>query len=66
LQELQDGIALLCATTFSIGGRPSTAAEEHRALIDAIAARDVDRAESLARAYIREALRSRLKLLQHH
>jgi DNA-binding GntR family transcriptional regulator len=64
LQELQDGIALLGATTFSIEGRPSTAAEEHRALIDAIAAHDADRAESLARAHIREALRSRLKLLQ--
>jgi DNA-binding GntR family transcriptional regulator len=64
LQELQDGIALLGVTTFSIGGRPSTAAEEHRALIDAIAAHDADRAESLARAHIREALRSRLKLLQ--
>lgn len=66
LQELQDGIALLGATTFSIEGRPSTAAEEHRALIDAIAARDADRAESIARVHIREALRSRLKLLQHH
>lgn len=64
LQELQDGIALLGMTTFSIGGRPSTAAQEHRSLIDAIAARDADRAESLARAHIREALRSRLKLLQ--
>jgi DNA-binding GntR family transcriptional regulator len=64
LQELQDGIALLGATTFSIEGRPSTAAEEHRTLIDAIAAHDADRAESLARAHIREALRSRLKLLQ--
>jgi DNA-binding GntR family transcriptional regulator len=64
LQELQDGIALLGATTFSIGDRPSTAAEEHRALIDAIAARDADQAESRARAHIREALRSRLKLLQ--
>jgi DNA-binding GntR family transcriptional regulator len=64
LQELQDGIALLGATTFSIVGRSSTAAEEHRALIDAIAARDADRAESLARAHIREALRARLKLLQ--
>ena len=64
LQELQHGIALLGATTFSIGGRPSTAAEAHRALIEAIAARDADRAESLARAHIQEALRSRLKLLQ--
>ncbi len=66
LQELQDGIALLGATTFSVTERPSTAAEEHRALIAAIAGRDADRAEHLARQHIREALRSRLKLLQQH
>ena len=66
LEELQDGIALLGTTTFSIAGRPSTAAREHRALIDAIAARDPDRAETLARSHIQEALRSRLKLLQDH
>jgi DNA-binding GntR family transcriptional regulator len=65
LQELQDGIALLGTTTFSISGRPSTAAEEHRALIAAIAARDADQAEKLARSHIQEALRSRLKLLQN-
>jgi DNA-binding GntR family transcriptional regulator len=64
LQELQDGIALLGATTFSIGGRPSTAAAEHRGLINAIAERDPDRAEKLARAHIQEALRHRLKLMQ--
>jgi DNA-binding GntR family transcriptional regulator len=64
LQELQDGIALLGATTFSIGGRPSTAAAEHRSLIDAIAGRDPDRAERLARAHIQEALRHRLRLMQ--
>jgi len=66
LQELQDGIALLGVTTFSAPGRPSTAAEEHRALIDAIAARDADRAERLARSHIQEALRTRLRLLQQH
>jgi len=64
LQELQDGIALLGATTFSVAGRPSTAAEEHRAIIDAIASRDSDLAEKRARAHIQEALRHRLKLLQ--
>ncbi|WP_134494533.1 GntR family transcriptional regulator [Microvirga pakistanensis] len=64
LQELQDGISLLGPTTFSVGGRPSTAAEEHRALIEAIAARDADRAERLARSHIQEALRSRLRLMQ--
>ncbi|WP_445504216.1 GntR family transcriptional regulator [Microvirga sp. G4-2] len=64
LQELQDGISLLGATTFSAAGRPSTAAAEHRALIDAIAARNPDQAEKLARSHIQEALRSRLKLMQ--
>lgn len=64
LQELQDGISLLGATTFSVAGRPSTAAAEHRALIDAIAARNPDQAEKLARSHIQEALRSRLKLMQ--
>jgi DNA-binding GntR family transcriptional regulator len=64
LQELQDGIALLGPTTFSRAGRPATAVEEHRALIAAIAARDPDRAEKLARSHIQEALRTRLKLMQ--
>ncbi|MFI4996514.1 MAG: GntR family transcriptional regulator [Hyphomicrobiales bacterium] len=64
LQELQDGIALLGATTFSVAGRPSGAAREHNEIIAAIAARDPDKAEQSARAHIREALRFRLKLLQ--
>jgi DNA-binding GntR family transcriptional regulator len=62
--ELQDWIALLGPTTFSVTGRPSTSHREHQAIIDAIAARDGDAAEKLARAHIREALRCRLKLLQ--
>lgn len=64
LQELQDAIALLGVTTFSVAGRPSSAAQEHRAIIAAIAERDPDKAEQAARAHIREALRSRLKLLR--
>ncbi|RXG90978.1 GntR family transcriptional regulator [Bradyrhizobium zhanjiangense] len=63
-RELQDWIALLGPTTFTVVGRPLTSHGEHRAIIDAIAARDGDRAEQLARAHIREALRCRLKLLQ--
>jgi DNA-binding GntR family transcriptional regulator len=62
--ELQDWIALLGPTTFSVTGRPSTSHSEHQAIINAIAARDGDKAEKLARAHIREALRCRLKLLQ--
>jgi DNA-binding GntR family transcriptional regulator len=64
LQELQDAIALLGATTFSVAGRPASAAGEHREIIAAIAARDPDKAEQAARAHIREALRFRLKLLR--
>ena len=63
-RELQDWIALLGPTTFTVSGRPSTSHGEHQAIIDAIAARKGDEAEQLARAHIREALRCRLKLLQ--
>jgi DNA-binding GntR family transcriptional regulator len=64
LQELQDGIALLGATTFSVAGRSASAADEHREIIAAIAARDPDKAEQAARAHIREALRFRMKLMR--
>jgi DNA-binding GntR family transcriptional regulator len=62
LEELQDAIALLGGTTFSVAGRPRSAAAEHRAIIDAIVRRDPDAAEQAARAHIREALRARLKM----
>lgn len=64
LQELQDGIALLGTTTFSVEGRPAAASQEHRDIVVAITARDADKAEQHARAHIREALRARLKLQQ--
>jgi DNA-binding GntR family transcriptional regulator len=63
LDELQDGIALLGATTFSVAERPGTAAAEHRAMLNAIRERASEQAEKLASAHIREALRARLKLL---
>jgi DNA-binding GntR family transcriptional regulator len=63
LQELQDAIALLGPTTFSVNGRASLAVEEHREIVKAIAQRDPERAEALARAHIQQALRSRLALL---
>lgn len=64
LQELQDAIALLGRTTFSVDGRPGSAAREHRELIEAMATHDADKAETIARGHIRESLRSRLKLMQ--
>ena len=63
-RELQDTIALLTVTTFSVAGRPEEAVGEHAAILDAIAARDADRAEQLARAHIRTALRVRLGLVE--
>jgi DNA-binding GntR family transcriptional regulator len=63
LQELQDVIALLGPTTFGVNGRPSLARDEHLELVEAIARRDADRAEALARTHIQQALRARLVLL---
>jgi DNA-binding GntR family transcriptional regulator len=63
LDELQDGIVLLGATTFSVRDRPRAAAEEHRGVLRAIREHAPERAEALACAHIREALRARLKLL---
>ena len=64
LQELQDAIALLGRTTFSVDARPVAAFREHRELIEAIALQDADKADALARAHIRESLRARLKIMQ--
>ncbi|MDB5363268.1 MAG: transcriptional regulator [Rhodospirillales bacterium] len=64
LEELQDSIALLGITTYSVAGRPPTAGREHGGILAAIAARDAAQAEALARTHIQEALRARLKLIQ--
>src|SRR4029077_3917980 len=55
LDKLRDVLALLQGTTFSVKGRPTTAAEEHRAIFQAIQARKPDAAEQAARAHIRSA-----------
>lgn len=66
LGELQDWISLLGATTFTVTDRPLSSRKEHQGIVNAIAAHDPEKAEKLARAHIREALRCRLKLLQKH
>ena len=62
LKDMQDSIAILGRTTFSVAGRALTATAEHRAMIDAIASRNPDAAEHAAREHIRNALRARMKL----
>jgi DNA-binding GntR family transcriptional regulator len=64
LQELQDAIALLGITTFSVEGRPASASREHKEIIAAVATRAADKAEQSARTHIRNALRARLSILQ--
>lgn len=64
LEELNDALPLLGRTTFSVEGRPQAAFLEHRAVVDAIAARDADSAEAAARSHIRGALRARLAVIQ--
>ncbi len=64
LEELKDALPLLGRTTFSVPERPQAAAAEHRAVVDAIASRDLDGAEAAARAHIRGALRARLSMMR--
>lgn len=63
LRDMQDSLALLGPTTFGVKGRPSTAAQEHRAMIGAIKSRDPDLAEQRAREHMRTSLQARLRLL---
>ncbi|MAO55909.1 MAG: GntR family transcriptional regulator [Rhodospirillaceae bacterium] len=60
---LSDALALLRGTTYSFPDRAETAHQEHRALMDAIRAREPDKAERLARKHIAKAEKARLKLL---
>jgi DNA-binding GntR family transcriptional regulator len=63
LNDLGEALALLRGTTFSVKGRPETAAMEHRAILDAIRKGDPDTAEREARAHIRKAQDLRMQML---
>jgi DNA-binding GntR family transcriptional regulator len=63
LNTMQDAIARLGSTTFTVAGRPRRAIREHRLIYKAIADRDVAAAEDAARRHIREALRHRMMLI---
>lgn len=62
LTKSQDYMVLLRQTTYNAPGRNETAYHEHTAIVDAIKARDSDRAEEAARRHIREAQRIRMML----
>lgn len=63
LHGLRNALALLKGTTFAAPGRPDAALGEHRAIVNAIARRDGDKAEQAARRHIANARRSRLRML---
>jgi len=63
LEDLNDSLALLPSTTFSVDGRVAQARTEHEAILDAIVARRPDAAEEAARHHIEMARETRLRLL---
>jgi DNA-binding GntR family transcriptional regulator len=63
LTRLADSLALVRGTTFELEGRVEAVYREHLAILDAMEARDPDRAEAAARDHIRKAGEVRLKLL---
>ncbi|HYZ61393.1 MAG TPA: GntR family transcriptional regulator [Acetobacteraceae bacterium] len=61
LQDLHNAVALLGRTTFAAPGRIEEAWTEHAGIVAAIARREPDEAESLARAHVRRGYEIRLK-----
>ena len=64
LNDLNEALALLRGTTYSILGRPETADIEHRAILDAIEKGDPDTAERETRAHIRMAQSLRMQMIE--
>lgn len=64
LFALSDAMTLLGGTTMAVDGRPITAHEEHRIIVAALRAHDRDAAMEGAARHIRQAHRTRLKLLR--
>lgn len=63
LRNLHTSIMLLGPTTLRFRDRGAVAIEEHSDVVEAIAQRDPDKAERLARQHIRSALAVRMQLL---
>lgn len=64
LQQIHDRVRRFPGTTFVHPGRPRSAVEEHREVLEAIRSRDADQAEALARRHMAAAMTARIALLQ--
>jgi DNA-binding GntR family transcriptional regulator len=63
LDGMHDTLMLLPSTTFAVERRQHSAVAEHKAILDAIEARDPDRADKMAREHIRRARDTRLDMM---
>lgn len=63
VQALQDAMTLLGQKNFAVPNRMQSSIEEHRAIVEAIAARDPTQAEEAARRHIRHGYDSRVKAM---
>jgi DNA-binding GntR family transcriptional regulator len=62
LDNMRISQILMTGTTLAVKARPTALLEEHQAIVDAILARDADKAESSARYHVRQAFATRLRL----
>jgi DNA-binding GntR family transcriptional regulator len=62
LENLRLALALLAGTTLGAAGRGEQAVTEHSRIVECIANRDPDGAESAARSHIRNAFRTRITM----
>jgi DNA-binding GntR family transcriptional regulator len=62
LDNLRISQILMTGTTLAVQARPAALLDEHEAIVDAIVARDPDKAEAAARLHVRNAFAARLKL----
>lgn len=63
LSQVEHAVRRFGQTTFSYPGRAESTVREHRAIADAVMARDSERAEALAIEHMREARQLRLRML---
>ncbi|PKR52989.1 GntR family transcriptional regulator [Thalassospira marina] len=65
LNSLSNAMALLGGTTLQYDGRPQSAYDEHRDIVENIRAGNGDGADAAARLHIRNAQRLRIRLLRN-
>lgn len=64
MRQIHDWVRRFSDTTFSYRGRGAEAAKEHDALLDALARRDPDAAERIARDHMARARQVRMAMIQ--